>query len=126
VITSRSDEVSRVDPELHTLTTAIKGATVIRVYGEVGLSTSERLRDAIARCLGRHRTVILDLSGVRRMDSTAIDVFIWAQGSLTLDGGDLLLRNPSPSARRVLDAARIKFRVTQETNKKTSGRHETR
>ncbi len=112
--------MSRVDPELHTLTTAINGTTVIRVYGKIGLSTSERLRDAIERYLGRHRTIILDLSGVRRMDSTGIDVFIWAQGSLTLDGGNLLLRNPSPSARQVLDAARVNFRVAQETNKNPS------
>jgi anti-anti-sigma factor len=113
-------------PELHTMTTTRSdGTTVIRVYGEIGVFTSERLRHAIEPYLGRHRTIILDLSGVRRMDSTSIDVFIWVRGSLTLDGGNLVLRNPSRSARRVLDAARVRFRVTQDPNKNPPGWNET-
>ena len=39
------------------------------------------------------------------MDSSCLSVLLQARGTLTPDGGSLLLRNPSVTARRLLTAA---------------------
>ncbi|MBA2455767.1 MAG: STAS domain-containing protein [Nocardioidaceae bacterium] len=80
-------------------------ATVIHVRGEIDLATCERLRDAIEPHLGPAQTIVLDLSGVAFMDSSCMDLLVQARGRLTSDGGSLVLRNPSNSARLVLAAS---------------------
>jgi anti-sigma B factor antagonist len=78
---------------------------VIRVRGEIDIATCERLRDAIAPYLGPKQTIVLDLSEVDFMDSSSLQVLEQARGTLTADGGSLILRNPSRAARRLLTAA---------------------
>ena len=80
-------------------------ATVIHVRGEIDLATCERLRDAIEPHLGPQQTIILDLSGVGFMDSSCLGVLMQARGTLTADGGSLVLRNPSEAAHRLLTLA---------------------
>ena len=82
-------------------------ATVIHVHGEIDLATCERLRDAIEPHLGPQQTIVLDLSGVRFMDSSCLSVLLQARGTLTADGGSLVLRNPSRMARLLLTTARV-------------------
>lgn len=82
-------------------------ATVIHVHGEIDMVTCGRLRDAIEPHLGPRQTIVLDLSGVRFMDSSCLHVLLQARGTLTADGGSLVLRNPSPAAHLLLTAARV-------------------
>ena len=82
-------------------------ATVIHVHGEIDMATCERLRDAIEPHLGPQQTIVLDLSGVRFMDSSCIGVLLQARGTLTADRGSLVLRNPSRAARLLLTTARV-------------------
>ncbi len=77
-------------------------ATVILVRGEIDMATCERLRDAIEPHLGPQQTIVLDLSGVRFMDSSCLHVLLQARGTLTADGGSLVLRNPSNAAHLLL------------------------
>ena len=77
-------------------------ATVIYVRGEIDIATCERLRDAIEPHLGPRQTIVLDLSGVEFMDSSSLHVLLQARGTLTADGGSLVLRNPSEVAHRLL------------------------
>jgi anti-sigma B factor antagonist len=77
-------------------------ATVIYVRGEIDLATCERLRDVIEPHLGPRQSVVLDLSGVEFVDSSGLRVLEQARGTLTADGGSLILRNPSEAARRLL------------------------
>jgi anti-sigma B factor antagonist len=77
-------------------------ATVIIVRGEIDIATCERLRDVIEPHLGPRQSVILDLSGVEFMDSSGLHVLEHARGTLTADGGSLILRNPSEAAHRLL------------------------
>ena len=77
-------------------------ATVIYVRGEIDLATCERLRDAIEPHLGPRQSVVLDFSGVEFIDSSGLHVLQQARGTLTADGGSLILRNPSQAARRLL------------------------
>src|SRR6476646_10317077 len=78
------------------------GQTVAHVTGEIDIATCERLRDAIEPHLGRGQRVVLDLSGVRFMDSSCLRVLLQAHTTLTGDGGSLILRNPSDMATRLL------------------------
>ena len=80
----------------------VDGATVIHVRGEIDMATAGQLRDAIEPHLGPAQTILLDMSGVRFMDSSCIHVLLHARGALTADGGSLVLRNPSQAARRLL------------------------
>jgi len=80
-------------------------ATIIKVRGEIDMATAGRLRDAIEPHLGPEQTIVLDLSEVEFMDSSALKVLVQARGRLTEDGGSLVLRNPSRSAHRLLTVA---------------------
>lgn len=82
----------------------IDGATLIHVRGEIDIVTAERLRDAIEPFLGPEQRIVLDFAEVHFMDSSCLNVLVPARGSLTADGGSLVLRNPSAMARRVLNA----------------------
>ena len=79
-------------------------ATVIHLAGEIDIATCERLRDVIEPHLGPAQTIVMDLSGVAFMDSSCLTVLVQARGRLTVDGGSLVLRNPSNAARLVLTA----------------------
>jgi len=80
-------------------------ATIIKVRGEIDMATAGRLRDAIEPHMGPKQTIVLDLSEVEFMDSSALKVLVQARGRLTEDGGSLVLRNPSRSAHRLLTVA---------------------
>jgi anti-anti-sigma factor len=95
-----------VDDEFSTEVVQRNGATIIYVRGEVDMATCERLRDAIEPHLGPKQSIVLDLSGVEFMDSSSLHVLEQARGTLTADGGSLILRNPSHAARLLLTAAR--------------------
>jgi anti-sigma B factor antagonist len=82
-------------------------ATVIHVRGEIDMVSCGWLRDAIEPHLGPAQTIVLDLSGVEFMDSSCLGFLIQARGTLTADGGSLVLRNPSEAARRLLSAAEV-------------------
>jgi anti-anti-sigma factor len=91
--------------EFSTEVTQVDGATVIHVRGEIDIASCERLRDAIEPHLGPRQSIVLDLSEVEFMDSSSLGVLLQARGTLTADGGSLVLRNPSASAQRLLTAA---------------------
>jgi anti-anti-sigma factor len=95
-----------VDRNFSTDVAQLNGATIIHVHGEIDMATCERLRDAIEPYLGPKQSIVLDLSGVEFMDSSSLHVLEQARGTLTADGGSLILRNPSHAARLLLTAAR--------------------
>ena len=94
-----------------------EGATVIHVRGEIDIATCERLRDAIEPYLGPNQTIVLDLSGVDFMDSSSLHVLVQARGTLTADGGSLMLRNPSEAARILLTAAETEFLLADDAKR---------
>ncbi len=91
-----------MDDGFSTTVTRDGGATLISVTGEIDIATCERLRDAIEPHLGPQQTIILDLSGVKFMDSSFLNVLVQARGTLTADGGSLFLRNPSIAAHQLI------------------------
>jgi anti-sigma B factor antagonist len=82
-------------------------AAVIHVRGEIDIATVERLRDVIEPHMGPKQTIVLDLSEVEFMDSSALHLLVQAGGRLSENGGSLILRNPSPAAHRLLTIAGV-------------------
>lgn len=78
----------------------------IRLAGELDMSTAPELERALEAALEHGGPVVVDLSELRFMDSTGINVFLRA--ALSLSGrGCLILHGEQDRVRRVLDLARI-------------------
>jgi anti-sigma B factor antagonist len=78
--------------------------TVLVLGGELDPHTAPLLRDQIERSLGAGRVnLVLDLAGLSFIDSSGLRVIISAHKDTAERGGHLVLRSPSPTARRLLD-----------------------
>jgi anti-sigma B factor antagonist len=73
------------------------------VVGELDLATAEKLDDALAAQMARHRHVLLDLSELTFMDSTGVTVLLNAIGAAKLNGWNLGISDAlTAPVRRVL------------------------
>ena len=90
------------------------GLPIVYVQGEIDIATAGRLRDAIEPHMGPRQIITLDLSGVEFMDSSCLTVLVHARGTLTADGGSLILRNPSTIAHRLLTLTGIEFILAED------------
>jgi len=77
-----------------------RDTTVVWLRGEHDLSTVDVLSEALASAT---TDVTIDLSGVDFMDSTTLMAILQAASSADALGKAVALRNPSPSARHLLD-----------------------
>jgi anti-sigma B factor antagonist len=75
------------------------GQSVVSASGELDLASVEQLRDVLSPLSGQ---VIIDLSMVTYLDSSAIGVLVGALNRLIRDGGTLRFRRPNDVPRRVL------------------------
>jgi anti-sigma B factor antagonist len=75
---------------------------ILAVEGELDLSTSPRLRDALTELLDASAHVAIDLRAVSFMDSTALGVVVAAMKRAREHGGELALIGPTGSPRKVL------------------------
>jgi anti-sigma B factor antagonist len=81
----------------------VKAARILRLRGELDLYNSERVREALSdACTGDPERVVIDLSDVEFIDSTALGVLIEASKKLS-EHRALILAAPGPEARRVLE-----------------------
>ena len=88
---------------------------LVTVRGEVDMATASQLVDAIGNVAGNP---VVDLSEVTFMDSLGIRGLVQAQRALRERGHQLILRDPSPSVRRVLELTSLIdfFTVENESN----------
>jgi len=77
---------------------------VVAAGGELDLYTSERLREKLGDALARGgRRILVDLTGVSFMDSTALAVLVDAARALRSAGGQLVLVADDPRVTRVIE-----------------------
>jgi anti-sigma B factor antagonist len=76
-------------------------SAIVSVAGEIDVSTAPLLRDRLQQLAARFVTV--DLSAMTFIDSTGLGVLVGAFRRLREDGGDLALRAPTRSTRKVLE-----------------------
>ncbi len=93
-----NDEALRVEVTLTDRT------TVVTVAGEIDADSMLALQ-APLHDLGLESHIVVDMSGVRFMDSSGLKVILTQRNRMTETGGSLRIRHPSPAVRRVLDVS---------------------
>ena len=68
---------------------------VVHLAGELDISTSPDLQDALAELTDKPRRVAVDLSDLEFMDSTGLAALLGAHKALGEQGGVLELRHPN-------------------------------
>jgi len=85
--------------------------SVLRLAGEADMGTTE-LRDALAAELaGRPRLLLLDMSGLRFIDSGATQMIIAAYQLARREGGTLAIAGISAPVARVLELTGVDQRI---------------
>jgi anti-sigma B factor antagonist len=80
------------------------GEYEMRLRGELDMSTAPLLREEFQRLSAEVAPrVTVDLSGLGFVDSTGLSVLISALKRFRAEGGDMVLRAPTPSILRVLE-----------------------
>lgn len=93
--------------ELRTSTVTSDGATVVSVQGEVDLASADELRDVLHEALGTSPEVTVDLTELTFIDSSGLSALVDAHRHARDVGGVLVLRNPTPMLRRLLDITKL-------------------
>ena len=79
------------------------GVFVLVLGGDIDVATAFTVRDALDRVLAAgHRLIVLDLSGVRFIDSTGLGVMVGRLKAVRDLGGDMHLVCTSPRITRVM------------------------
>ena len=90
------------------------GVAIVQVPGELDLSNQDHLRDCCRAAIdavstnGTGTRVVVDLSGTKYLDSSALGVFVQVAKQLSAAGGWLRLASAdSPVVRRVLEITQL-------------------
>jgi anti-anti-sigma factor len=75
---------------------------VIQLVGEADVSTRGMAEVFDAEVAKRPRLVVVDISGLSFIDSSALSIIMRAHRALHRDGGTLALVSPSPAVARTL------------------------
>lgn len=77
--------------------------TLVELVGEADVTNSGALRETLdAEVAKRPRTLVLDLSGLRFMDSSALHVILRANRTMDRQGGVLALASPREPVAKML------------------------
>jgi anti-anti-sigma factor len=94
---------------------------VLTVQGEVDLGTAPELGAYLDEAIDNgHRFVVVDLSGLEFIDGSGLRVIASRAERLTLSGGALTVRAPSPMVRRLLDIVGLSDQVRVEQPEESS------
>ncbi|MFF6872291.1 STAS domain-containing protein [Streptomyces sp. NPDC090109] len=96
--TEETDRPERLSVTHHT----VGGVRVATLLGEIDHTTKDTLRDALLPGDGTAPRVVADLSGVSFMDSSGINVFVFAHQHLSDRQGRLCIAAPREAVLRVL------------------------
>jgi anti-sigma B factor antagonist len=81
-----------------------EGETVVRAAGELDVNTAPELREQLAHLASEGSPlIVVDLTDVSFIDSTALSVLVSALKRLRQADGNLELASPNPSVRRVFE-----------------------
>jgi anti-anti-sigma factor len=83
-------------------THSVDGTEVVQISGELDLATVPRLEEALADRGGRVR-VVVDAAALTFVDVVGVEALVRCHSRLASAGGALLVTNPPPLLRRVLE-----------------------
>ena len=96
--------MSNAPPTLVLSVSAEGDETTVAATGELDVNTAPELRERLSALIGAGANlIVIDLSGVTFIDSTALSVMVSALKRLRQADGDLELASPTPSVRRVFE-----------------------
>jgi len=90
------------------------GARVVRVQGELDIATAPDLERAVLRPRDPGDQVVLDLAGLRFMDSTGLRVLLRARTEAKAGRWDLYLRNVPANVQRLFSISGVQDAVPPE------------
>ena len=79
------------------------GNGVVRLIGELDIATVPQASAAVTEACERATNVVVDLSQLTFMDSSGVRLLLQAWATQHERGGDLILRAPTPTVRRLFD-----------------------
>lgn len=88
--------------ELEVSVRRLAGCTLIRLTGEVDITTSGRLEKSFAEARNPGTPVVVDLSGMSFLDSTGLSVLLQAHAVGEQEGEPLHLAGLQPTPSRVI------------------------
>ncbi|MDH4162582.1 MAG: STAS domain-containing protein [Nitrospirota bacterium] len=107
------------------ITEKISAGTVVKLIGDVDMNTSPDVRTSIAEVFktGGSKALLINLSGVRYMDSSGIATLVETMQNCMKQGMKLRLVEPSPSVRDVFELARLSsiFQIFPSMNDALNG-----
>lgn len=90
-------------PHLAIITERHSQRSVLRLQGELDVSTRDRLRHAVDSALEGHPAIlVVDLSGLDFADCAGLSILVCAQKLLTAGGSELVTVGAKPIVRRLL------------------------
>src|SRR5436189_2286496 len=91
--------------KLDIATARARGVPVLILGGRLGHADSADLEEAMNRCLGDGRSMVIDLSSVDYLSSRCLDVLARAEARSAAGGGRLALAGDAPAVGVALDLA---------------------
>jgi anti-sigma B factor antagonist len=96
------------DDDLEIASRQESGATVVTARGEVTVFSSPAMRESLRKIAeSQPSRVVLDLSGVRYIDSSGVATFVEAMQTIQRHKGKLVLAGLNPRVRGVFEIARL-------------------
>src|SRR5438874_10121745 len=107
MITSVADQVGNhhILWKLDIVTARAREVPVLILGGRLGHAGSAELEEAMNRCLGDGRSMVIDLSSVDYLSSRCLDVLARAAARYAAGGGRLALAGVAPAVGLALDLA---------------------
>lgn len=85
----------------------VDGGAIVRVAGELDLSTHERLGEELTTIAGSGGAVVVDLSSCDFIDSSGIRALLIGMRAAEVSGGNLALCAAKPQVVRILDVTGV-------------------
>ncbi len=78
---------------------------VMTIHGDIDLRSSADIRAAIGEAARPDAELIIDLAGVRFLDSSGLGALVWARRRMQREGGDVVVVRPRRNVRRMLEVS---------------------
>ena len=104
----------RQEPDFEVEVCVDSGGARVIVKGEIDVATAERFEQGVLDAAGSGRSVVVDLSGTRFMDSTGLTAIVRIVGHLGEGSDDprVIIESPSPAVAKTLRISGVDRLVT--------------